>query len=106
MGAGMAFPWKLIRTADLAHPGIVEDLKLGLDLAAAGHPPFFCPTAHVTSQFATTGEAPTFSGDAGSRVTSPPLSLTLLAYSPLPPCAAILDFSRLLSIWPFPRFRF
>ena len=54
MGTGMAFPWKLIRAADLAHQGIVEDLKLGLDLTAAGHPPFFCPTAHVTSQFATT----------------------------------------------------
>jgi cellulose synthase/poly-beta-1,6-N-acetylglucosamine synthase-like glycosyltransferase len=54
MGAGMAFPWNVIRAADLAHPGIVEDLKLGLDLTAAGHPPFFCPTARVTSQFSTT----------------------------------------------------
>jgi cellulose synthase/poly-beta-1,6-N-acetylglucosamine synthase-like glycosyltransferase len=52
MGAGMAFPWKVIRAADLANGWIVEDIKLGLQLAAAGHPPLFCPTAIVTSQFA------------------------------------------------------
>ena len=52
MGTGMAFPWPVIRTADLASGWIVEDLKLGLDLAAAGHPPLFCPSARVTSQFA------------------------------------------------------
>jgi cellulose synthase/poly-beta-1,6-N-acetylglucosamine synthase-like glycosyltransferase len=51
-GTGMAFPWDVIRSADLAHGWIVEDLKLGLDLAAAGHPPLFCPSAYVTSQFA------------------------------------------------------
>jgi cellulose synthase/poly-beta-1,6-N-acetylglucosamine synthase-like glycosyltransferase len=53
MGAGMAFPWKVIRAADLASDWIVEDLKLGLELAAAGHPPLFCPASVVTSQFAT-----------------------------------------------------
>jgi cellulose synthase/poly-beta-1,6-N-acetylglucosamine synthase-like glycosyltransferase len=52
VGTGMAFPWPVIRTADLASGWIVEDLKLGLDLAAAGHPPLFCPSARVTSQFA------------------------------------------------------
>jgi len=52
MGTGMAFPWHLIRAADLATGSIVEDLKLGLDLAAAGHAPLFCPSARVTSQFA------------------------------------------------------
>ena len=52
VGTGMAFPWLVIRTADLASGWIVEDLKLGLDLAAAGHPPLFCPSARVTSQFA------------------------------------------------------
>lgn len=52
MGTGMAFPWPVIRTADLASGWIVEDLKLGLDLAAAGYPPLFCPSARVTSQFA------------------------------------------------------
>jgi cellulose synthase/poly-beta-1,6-N-acetylglucosamine synthase-like glycosyltransferase len=54
MGTGMAFPWGLIRDADLAHGSIVEDLKLGLDLTAAGHPPLFCPAALVTSEFPTT----------------------------------------------------
>ncbi len=52
MGTGMAFPWSVIQAADLATGAIVEDLKLGLDLAAAGHPPLFCPSARVTSQFA------------------------------------------------------
>lgn len=53
VGTGMAFPWNLIRSADLANGWLVEDLKLGLDLAAAGHPPLFCPAALVTSEFAT-----------------------------------------------------
>jgi cellulose synthase/poly-beta-1,6-N-acetylglucosamine synthase-like glycosyltransferase len=52
MGTGMAFPWPVIRAVDLASGWIVEDLKLGLDLAAAGYPPLFCPSARVTSQFA------------------------------------------------------
>jgi cellulose synthase/poly-beta-1,6-N-acetylglucosamine synthase-like glycosyltransferase len=52
MGTGMAFPWHQIRAADLATGWIVEDLKLGLDLAAAGHPPLFGPSARITSQFA------------------------------------------------------
>jgi cellulose synthase/poly-beta-1,6-N-acetylglucosamine synthase-like glycosyltransferase len=52
VGTGMAFPWPVIRDIDLASGWIVEDLKLGLDLAAAGHPPLFCPSARVTSQFA------------------------------------------------------
>jgi len=52
MGTGMAFPWRVIRGANLATGWIVEDLKLGLDLAATGHQPLFCPSARVTSQFA------------------------------------------------------
>jgi cellulose synthase/poly-beta-1,6-N-acetylglucosamine synthase-like glycosyltransferase len=51
MGTGMAFPWDVIRSANLASGSIVEDLKLGLDLALAGHPPLFCTTARVTSDF-------------------------------------------------------
>lgn len=51
MGTGMAFPWAVIRSAKLASGQIVEDLNLGLDLAAAGNPPVFCPSALVTSQF-------------------------------------------------------
>jgi cellulose synthase/poly-beta-1,6-N-acetylglucosamine synthase-like glycosyltransferase len=52
MGTGMAIPWDVVHLGDLANGWIVEDLKLGLDLAAAGHPPLFCPSARVTSQFA------------------------------------------------------
>src|SRR5664280_743596 len=51
MGTGMAFPWQVIRSAELASGRIVEDLILGLDLALAGHPAIFCPSAIVTSHF-------------------------------------------------------
>jgi glycosyltransferase involved in cell wall biosynthesis len=54
VGTGMAFPYAAIGSVNLASGAIVEDLKLGLDLAAAGHPPVFCPAACVTSQFAST----------------------------------------------------
>lgn len=57
MGTGMAFPWEVIRSIDLASGSIVEDLKLGLDLTAIGHPPKLCLSALVTSQFAPTAEA-------------------------------------------------
>ena len=56
MGTGMAFPWEVIANAQLATGALVEDLKLGLDLAADGHPPVFFPHAIVTSQFPVTGE--------------------------------------------------
>jgi len=51
MGTGMAFPWELIQAAELASGHIVEDLKLGLDFAAAGHAPQLCSEALVTSVF-------------------------------------------------------
>jgi cellulose synthase/poly-beta-1,6-N-acetylglucosamine synthase-like glycosyltransferase len=51
MGTGMAFPWQSLDAATLATGHIVEDLKLGLDLARAGTPPLFCPEALVTSNF-------------------------------------------------------
>jgi cellulose synthase/poly-beta-1,6-N-acetylglucosamine synthase-like glycosyltransferase len=47
----MAFPWNLIRSADLASGLIVEDLKLGLDMAMVGKSPLFFPSAAVTSYF-------------------------------------------------------
>jgi len=56
MGTGMAFPWQVIARANLATGALVEDLKLGLELAAAGHAPKFCPTAVVTSEFPVTDE--------------------------------------------------
>jgi len=50
-GTGMAFPWEVIRRADLASGSIVEDLKLGVDLAIAGYPPLFYPLVKVASAF-------------------------------------------------------
>jgi cellulose synthase/poly-beta-1,6-N-acetylglucosamine synthase-like glycosyltransferase len=57
MGTGMAFPWEVIRSVDLANGWLVEDLKLGLDLASQGHPPLFCPSALVSSQFGSSAKA-------------------------------------------------
>ena len=51
MGTGMAFPWPLLAASSLASASIVEDMQLGLDLAAAGVPPTFCHAALVTSWF-------------------------------------------------------
>jgi cellulose synthase/poly-beta-1,6-N-acetylglucosamine synthase-like glycosyltransferase len=56
MGTGMAFPWKILRSVELSSGAIVEDLKLGLDLASAGHAPQFCPSAIVFSNFPATAE--------------------------------------------------
>jgi cellulose synthase/poly-beta-1,6-N-acetylglucosamine synthase-like glycosyltransferase len=56
-GTGMAFPWHIISKANLAHGHIVEDLKLGLDLAIAGYSPIFCPEAKITSYFPQQSEA-------------------------------------------------
>ncbi|MDB4965911.1 MAG: hypothetical protein JWN44_1600 [Myxococcales bacterium] len=50
-GAGMAFPWPLIRGAPLSSGSVVEDLQLAIDLAADGTPPRFCSGARVTSAF-------------------------------------------------------
>lgn len=51
MGTGMAFPWPLLRDLPLASGNLVEDMKMGLDCARAGHPPLFCPQARVLSVF-------------------------------------------------------
>ena len=53
MGTGMAFPWAIISKAALANGHIVEDMKLGLDLALVGKAPRFCPGALVSSTFPT-----------------------------------------------------
>ena len=55
-GTGMAFPWEIIRFVGLASGELVEDLKLGLDLARAGNPAVFCPSASVVSYFPTSQE--------------------------------------------------
>ncbi|UVK40217.1 glycosyltransferase family 2 protein [Mesorhizobium sp. AR10] len=50
-GTGMALPWALVGKVQFAHHHLVEDMKLGLDLAAAGHAPVCCETAGVRSFF-------------------------------------------------------
>lgn len=53
-GTGMAFPWAILRGTPLATGHIVEDMKMGIALAIAGHPPLFEPRAIVTSRFPAT----------------------------------------------------
>jgi cellulose synthase/poly-beta-1,6-N-acetylglucosamine synthase-like glycosyltransferase len=47
MGTGMAFPWRVIRSVNLASGHLVEDMKLSLDLTIAGFAPLYCPSARV-----------------------------------------------------------
>ncbi len=46
-GAGMAFPWDLIKNAPLASGNIVEDMALGLDLARQGRAAMLCPESFI-----------------------------------------------------------
>ncbi len=57
MGTGMAFPWAMAQNMALANAELVEDMKLGVDLALAGMPPLFCPQVLVHSQFPTSEQA-------------------------------------------------
>jgi cellulose synthase/poly-beta-1,6-N-acetylglucosamine synthase-like glycosyltransferase len=57
MGTGMAFTWPMLREAPLANASIVEDMKLGIDLAIGGRAPVFCQDALVTSVFPETAAA-------------------------------------------------
>ncbi len=50
-GSGMAFPWRVLQQAPLATGEIVEDMKLGIALAARGYAPVFCEQAVVSSTF-------------------------------------------------------
>jgi cellulose synthase/poly-beta-1,6-N-acetylglucosamine synthase-like glycosyltransferase len=56
MGTGMAFPWAVIRNAELASGHLAEDLQLGIELARAGKPALFCPEAQVISFFPGTAD--------------------------------------------------
>lgn len=57
MGTGMAFPWAMARQMQLASGELVEDMKLGVDLALAGTPPLFCPEVLVSSAFPVAAQA-------------------------------------------------
>lgn len=52
-GSGMAFPWTVISQVNLASGHIVEDMKLGVDLAKLNLAPKFSPNALITSEFPT-----------------------------------------------------
>lgn len=58
-GAGMAVPWPIAETLDLASGEIVEDLALGVALTQSGHAPVFCRDALVLSEFPDTDDAAT-----------------------------------------------
>ena len=57
MGTGMAFPWVLTKKMALANGNIVEDMKLGVEMALQGAAPAFCPDALFTSEFPLTSSA-------------------------------------------------
>jgi glycosyltransferase involved in cell wall biosynthesis len=59
MGTGMAFTWEMMRDAPLANASIVEDMKLGIELAKGGQAPIFCERACVTSRFPDSAAAST-----------------------------------------------
>lgn len=48
-GSGMALPWASINSVDWGTGSIVEDMRLGIDLAIAGYPPELCPESKVLS---------------------------------------------------------
>lgn len=56
MGTGMAFLWKDLVQCNLASGHLVEDMKLGLDLASIGSPTTYCPDTEVKSYFPTSEE--------------------------------------------------
>lgn len=51
MGTGMALPWPLAATAELATGHVAEDMQLGIALTKAGYAPQFLPGVRVTSAF-------------------------------------------------------
>jgi glycosyltransferase involved in cell wall biosynthesis len=53
MGTGMAFLWRDLSQCHLANGHLVEDMKLGLDLAGMGKAPSFYAQASVKSYFPT-----------------------------------------------------
>ncbi len=56
-GTGMAFPWQAIANAKLATGDIVEDMRLGVELAEHGMGATYCDAAQVYSYFPTSEEA-------------------------------------------------
>ena len=51
LGTGMAFPWSVIRSVNIASGNLLEDIKLGLDLNIVGHKPIYYPQTSVRAYF-------------------------------------------------------
>jgi len=85
-GTGMCLPWQAFAQADLATASIVEDLRLGLELAEAGSPPRLAENAFVWSPHApaeqTLGQRSRWEGGflATMRTTAPGLLARGLQY--------------------------
>lgn len=56
-GTGMAFPWEALAEAQLATGDIVEDMRLGVELAESGRGARYCDEAMVYSYFPTSEAA-------------------------------------------------
>lgn len=56
MGTGMAFLWEDITKCNIASGNIVEDMQLGLDLAAMRKAPYYLADTNVSSFFPTSDE--------------------------------------------------
>jgi glycosyltransferase involved in cell wall biosynthesis len=100
MGTGMAFPWDVIDSTNLATGSIVEDLVLGLDLALAGKAPVFCPFPGVSGHFPSsalgvkTQRARWEQGHIGTILTvGPRLFLTAVARADVDLLALTLDLA-------------
>lgn len=57
LGTGMAFPYPVIRSVNVANSHLLEDLKLGLDLSLIGFSPIFEPKAKVTAYLPSSSQA-------------------------------------------------
>ncbi|MEO1388035.1 MAG: glycosyltransferase family 2 protein [Cyanobacteria bacterium J06634_6] len=58
-GTGMAFPWHVLSSVNLASSHIVEDMKLSLDLAIAGYPALLSRFVVVTGKLPQAASAAT-----------------------------------------------
>ncbi|MBV6623905.1 MAG: glycosyltransferase family 2 protein [Rivularia sp. (in: Bacteria)] len=59
LGTGMAFPFPVIRSVNVASGNLLEDIKLGLDLNLIGYKPIFYPQARVTAYLPSSSQAAT-----------------------------------------------
>ncbi len=57
LGTGMAFPFPIIRSVNIASGNLLEDIKLGLDLSLIGYNPIFYPQAKVTAYLPSSSQA-------------------------------------------------